>query len=179
MSDITFIIALKHFFLRCPIYSILLYLYPKLYEIDIDNLNLDSKIRLSAENVRADRIYISFNGYYIDLYIFNYLSQESYKMFFNYDNFEECFINNDNLVDTVQNVLNQSELGLKILAFIEEKRNENFGIYCPLRIFFVQKEDALHLKELKSLLVEDEMNSEGSYCNELYLLHNKIENNLK
>ena len=179
MCDITSIIALKHFFMRCPIYSILLYLYPKLYEIDINNLNLDTKIRLSAENIRADRIYISFNGYYIDLYIFNYLSQEYYYMFFNYENFEECLVNNDNLEEIVQNVLNKSELGLKILSFIEEKRNENFGYYCPLRIFFVQKEDALHLKDLKYLLVEDELDSEGSYCNELYLLHKKIENNLK
>ena len=179
MCDITSIIALKHFFMRCPIYSILLYLYPKLYEIDINNLNLDTKIRLSAENVRADRVYISFNGFYIDLYIFNYLSQEYYNMFLNYENFEECFINNDNLGETVQNALNQTELGSKILGFIEEKRNENYGFYSPLRIFFVQKEDALHLKELKALLIEDELNSEGSYCNELFLLHNRIENNLK
>ena len=66
----------------------------------------------------------------------------------------------------------------------EEQNNEiaekeNIGFYSPVRIFFVQKENALKFEELKNLLVEDELNFEESYCNQLVKIHNKIEYKIK
>ena len=72
-----------------------------------------------------------------------------------------------------------SEEGKKVLDFIEDKRKENIGFYSPIRIFFVQKENAMRFEELKNLLVEDELNLEASYCNELVNIHTKIEFKVK
>ena len=179
LEAITTMIAQKHFINRNPIYSILLYLYPKLYKIKLDDLNFNKKIRLSGENVKGDSMYISFNGSFIDLYIFNYLDEKYYKLFFGHNNFNECFqdIENSKIINE-ENLL-QNEEGKNILDFIEDKRKENIGFYAPIRIFFVEKENAIKFEELKNLLVEDEINLEESYCCELVRIHSKIEYKVK
>ena len=181
LETITTIIALKHFITRTPIYSVLLYLYPKLYKVKFEDLSFTKKIRLSGENIKGDRMYISYNGIFVDLYIFNYLDEEYYKLFFGYNTFEECIQDIDNC-----RVLNeeglaggQNEAGPKIMEFIEDLKKENIGFYSPVRIFFVRKENALKFDELKNLLVEDEFNFEDSYCNALVKIHNKIQYKVK
>ena len=75
--------------------------------------------------------------------------------------------------------MEQTEEGKNILEFIEDKRKENIGFFSPIRIFFIEKENALKVDELKNLLVEDDLNFELSYCSELVNIHNKIENKIK
>ena len=179
LDNITTIIALKHFITRCPIYSILLYLYPKLYKIKFEDLSFRKKIRLSGENIKGDRMYISCNGIYVDLYIFNYLEEQYYQLFFGYNTFDECMQDIQNCMVLNEDNLGQTENGKIILDFIEDKKKENIGFYSPVRIFFVHKENALKFEELKNLLVEDELNFEESYCNQLVKIHNKIEYKVK
>ena len=181
LDAITTVIALKHFITRTPIYSVLLYLYPKLYKIKITDLNFQKKIRLSGEDIKGDRMYLSCNGIFVDLYIFNYLDEEYYKLFFGYNTFDECMEDIDNVRVLNEDSLGQAqnEAGPKILEFIEDKRKENIGFYLPVRIFFVLKENAMKFDELKNLLVEDEFNLEESYCNELVKIHNKIQYKVK
>ena len=179
LDTITTMIAFKHFIIRCPIYSILLYLYPKLYKIKFEDLNLKKKIRLSGENVKGDRFYLCCNGIFVDLYVFNYLEMKYYNLFFGYNSFDECIKDIENCKIFKEENLEQSDDGKIISEFIEDKRKENIGFYAPVRIFFVQKENALKFEELKNLLVEDEINLEESYCNELVNIHNKIEYKVK
>ena len=179
LDDITTIIALKHFIMKAPIYSILLYLYPKLYKIKLEFLNLKTKIRLSGENIKSNRLYISCDGIFVDFYIFNYLEEKYYNMLFGYNDFKECFQNIENCKTLNEENLEQSEEGKQILDFIEDKRKENIGFYAPVRIFLIEKETWIKSQELKHLLVEDELNLEESYCNELVGIHSKIENKIK
>ncbi len=124
-------------------------------------------------------MYISCNGIYVDLYIFNYLEEQYYQLFFGYNTFDECMQDIQNCMVLNEDNLGQTENGKKILDFIEDKKKENIGFYSPVRIFFVQKENALKFEELKNLLVEDELNFEESYCNQLVKIHNKIEYKVK
>ena len=179
LDAITTIIALKHFIMKAPIYSILLYLYPKLYKIKLEFLNLKTKIRLSGENIKSNRLYISCDGIFVDFYIFNYLEEKYYNMLFGYNDFKECFQNIENCKTLNEENLEQSEEGKQILDFIEDKRKENIGFYAPVRIFLIEKETWIKSQELKHLLVEDELNLEESYCNELVGIHSKIENKIK
>ena len=172
-------IALKHFFNRASLYSILLFLYPKLYKVKLENITFARKVRLSAENIKADRMYICTNGQYVDLYIFNYLDEKYYNTIFNCNNFKECLSDLANNQVLNEEILLQDKYGKSLLNFIEEKKKENFGFHSPLRIFFVEKERALKFEELKNLLVEDEINMERSYCYELVFIHNKVESKLK
>ena len=179
LEDITSMIAIKHLITRSPIYLVLLYLYPKLYKIKLNDIILKKKIRLSGEDVKGDRMYISFNGLFLDIFIFNYLEEKMYNLFFKYNSFDECIQDIENCKTFNEENLEQDEEGQNILKFIEEKRKENIGFYAPIRIFFIQKENALKYEELKNLLVEDEINMEESYCNELVIIHNKIEYKVK
>ena len=179
LEAITSMIALKHFFIRSSLYSILLFLYPKLYKVKLEKINFAKKVRLSGENIKANRMYLSTNGQYVDLYIFNYLEEEYYKTIFNLNNFKECVtdIENNKILD--EETLSKDIVGQRLLKFIEKRKNENLGFYSPLRIFFVEKEKAMRFEELKNLLVEDEMNFERSYCYELVYIHNIVESKLK
>ena len=179
LDAITTVIALKHFIMKSPVYSVLLYLYPKLYKIKLEFLNFKTKIRLSGENIKANRLYICSNGIFVDFYIFNYLEEQYYNMFFGYKDFKECFQNIENCKVLNEENLEQCEEGKQILDFIEDKRKENFGFYSPIRIFFIEKETWIKSQELKHLLVEDELNLEESYCNELVGIHSKIEYKIK
>ena len=179
LASITSMIALKHFFNRASLCSILLFLYPKLYKVKLENITFARKVRLSAENIKADRMYICTNGQYVDLYIFNYLDEKYYNTIFNWNNFKECISDIENNQVLNEEKLLQDKYGKSLLNFIEEKKKENLGFYSPLRIFFVEKERALKFEELKNLLVEDEINMERSYCYELVFIHNKVESKLK
>ena len=179
LEAITSILALRHFFSRSSLYSILLYLYPKLYKVKLENIDFARKVRLSGENIKADRMYICSNGQYVDIYIFNYLEDKYYNTIFNRNNFEECIsdIENNHILNEEQ--LSQDEIGQDLLKFIEERKKENIGFFSPVRIFFVEKEKAMSFEELKNLLVEDEINMERSYCYELVYIHNKVESLIK
>ena len=179
LEAITSILALRHFFSRSSLYSILLYLYPKLYKVKLENIDFARKVRLSGENIKADRMYICSNGQYVDIYIFNYLEDKYYNTIFNRNNFEECIsdIENNHILNEEQ--LSQDEVGQDLLRFIEDRKKENIGFYSPVRIFFVEKEKATSFEELKNLLVEDEINMERSYCYELVYIHNKVESLIK
>ena len=179
LEAITSILALRHFFSRSSLYSILLYLYPKLYKVKLENIDFARKVRLSGENIKADRMYICSNGQYVDIYIFNYLEDKYYNTIFNRNNFEECIsdIENNHILNEEQ--LSQDEIGQDLLKFIEERKKENIGFFSPVRIFFVEKEKAMSFEELKNILVEDEINMERSYCYELVYIHNKVESLIK
>ena len=179
LEAITTILSLRHFFSRVSLYSILLYLYPKLYKVKLENIDFARKARLSRENIKADRMYICSNGQYVDLYIFNYLEDKYYNTIFNLNNFQECISNIENNQILNEETLSQDETGQKLLNFIEDRKKENIGFYSPLRIFFVEKEKATNFEELKNLLVEDEINMERSYCYELVYIHNNIESKIK
>ena len=179
LDSITTMIAQKHFINKAPIYSILLYLYPKMYKIKFEDLNFKRKVRLSGENVKADRMYVCCNGFFIDFYIFNYLDEKYYKLFFGYNSFKECINDIENCKIFNDENLIQTEEGKIILDFIENIRKENIGFYAPVRIFFLEKENAVKFEELKNLLVEDEINLEESYSNELVKMHGKIEYKVK
>jgi hypothetical protein len=179
LESITTILALKHFFNRASLYAILLYLYPKLYKIKLDAAYLSRKMRLSGENIKADRMYISTNGLFVDIYIFNYLEEKYYFTLFNHYNFNDCIQDIENCQALNEEELSKDEIGQSILEFIEDKKKANTGFYSPLRIFFVTKVNAMNFEELKNLLVEDELNMVRSYCYELVYIHNGIENKFK
>ena len=179
LDSITTILSQIHFINRAPLYSLLLYLYPKLYKIKLEELNVKKKVRLSGEDIKANRMYICCDGNFVDLYFFNYLEEKYYNLFFGYNTFNECFHDLDNCRAINEEFLEQTEEGKNILEFIEDKRKENIGLYSPIRIFFIEKENALKVDELKNLLVEDDLNFELSYCSELVNIHNKIENKIK
>ena len=179
LEAITTILSLRHFFSRASLYSILLYLYPKLYKVKLENIDFARKARLSGENIKADRMYICSNGQYVDLYIFNYLEDKYYSTIFNLNNFQECISNIENNQILNEETLSQDETGQKLLNFIEDRKKENIGFYSPLRIFFVEKEKATNFEELQNLLVEDEINMERSYCYELVYIHNNVESKIK
>ena len=179
LEAITSILALRHFFSRSSLCSILLYLYPKLYKVKIEHIFLSRKVRLSGENIKADRMYLATNGQYVDLYIFNYLEDKYYNTFFNLNNFKECISDIENTHVLNEEALSQDKIGAELLKLIEDKKKENIGFYSPLRIFFVEKERANLFEELKNLLVEDELNMERSYCYELVYIHNKVESKIK
>ena len=179
LEAITSMISLKHFFNRASLYAILLFLYPKLYKVKLEKINFSKKVSLSGEKIKADRMYISTNGQYVDLYIFNYLDEEYYKTIFGLNNFKECVndIENNQALDEEQ--LSKDIVGQRLIKFIERRKKENLGFYSPLRIFFVEKDRAMSFEELKNLLVEDEFNMERSYCYELVYIHNNVEKKLK
>ena len=179
LESITTILSLRHFFARSSLYSILLFLYPKLYKCKIENISFGKKVRLSGENIKADRMYISTNGQYVDLYIFNYLDEEYYNTIFNLNSFQECIadIQNNHILNEER--LSQDKIGQNLLNFLDDKKKENIGFYSPLRIFFVEKERAMKFEELKNLLVEDEINMQRSYCLELVYIHNSVESKVK
>ena len=179
LEAITSMISLKHFFNRASLYAILLFLYPKLYKVKLEKINFSKKVSLSGEKIKADRMYISTNGQYVDLYIFNYLDEEYYKTIFGLNNFKECVndIENNQALDEEQ--LSKDIVGQRLIKFIERRKKENLGFYSPLRIFFVEKDRAMRFEELKNLLVEDEFNMERSYCYELVYIHNNVEKKLK
>jgi hypothetical protein len=179
LESITTILSLRHFFARSSLYSILLFLYPKLYKCKIENISFGKKVRLSGENIKADRMYISTNGQYVDLYIFNYLDEEYYNRIFNLNSFQECIadIQNNHILNEER--LSPDKIGQNLLNFLDDKKKENIGFYSPLRIFFVEKERAMKFEELKNLLVEDEINMQRSYCLELVYIHNSVESKVK
>ena len=179
LQSITTMLSLKHFFNRASLNSILLFLYPKLYKVKLENIYFAKKVRLSAENIKADRMYISSNGQFVDLYIFNYLEESYYKTIFKLNNFQECISDIESNRILNEEILSQDEKGQNILKFIEDRKKENIGFDSPLRIFFVEKERALKFEELKNLLVEDEMNMVRSYCYELVYIHNNVESKIK
>ena len=157
LESITSILSLRHFFGRSSLNSILLYLYPKLYKVKLENIYFAKKVRLSGENIKADRMYICSNGQYVDIYIFNYLEDKYYNTLFNLDNFNECISDIENNHILKEEKLSQNDVGQELLKFIEDRRKENIGFYSPLRIFFVEKEKAINFDELKNLLVEELM----------------------
>ena len=136
-------------------------------------------MRLSGENIKADRMYISTNGLYVDIYIFNYLEEKYYNLLFNHNNFNDCIQDIENCQILNEEELSKDDFGKNISEFIEDKKKANTGFYSPLRIFFVTKENAMKFEELKNLLVEDELNMARSYCYELIYIHNSIESKFK
>ena len=171
------IIYLIHFYMKCPIYSFILYLYPKMYKINLDKLNnLYIKKRLSLETIKINRAYLITNGIFLDLYVFENEKPEFYQLLFGKDDFNSCI--NDQVSSLNEETLT-GEFGEYLNNFIESKKCENFGNYNPLRIFFLDRNKSLKNDNFKMLLTEDSFYGEISYPDFLYSLHEKIQKKFK
>ncbi len=164
---------LINFLINCPLYSFILYLYPKMYKINIDKLNtLTNKKRLSLENIKLNRAYLISNGEFLDFYIFDKEKKEFYQLLFGKEDFISC------LIDKVCN-LNEIDLNNKtgeyLNNFIENKKYDNFGNYTPLRLFFLDQNSSLKNDFFKINFIDDSFYGEISYSDFLITLHEKIE----
>ena len=172
-----YIIYLIHFYMKSPIYSIMLYLYPKMYKINLDKLNnLYIKKRLSLETIKLDRAYLISNGMFLDLYVFENEKSEFYQLFFGKEDYNSCIMDQ---VYSIEEGNLTGEIGDYLNNFIESKKCENFGNYSPLRIYFLDKNSCLKNEQLKSIVTEDSYYGEISYPDFLYSLHEKIQKKFK
>ena len=163
--------------MKCPIYSFILYLYPKMYKINLDKLNnLNIKKRLSLETIKINRAYLITNGIFLDLYVFENEKPEFYQLLFGKEDFNSCI--NDQVSSLNEETLT-GEFGEYLNNFIESKKCENFGNYNPLRIFFLDRNNSLKNDNFKMLLTEDSFYGEISYPDFLYSLHEKIQKKFK
>ncbi len=161
------------FYIICTLYSFILYLYPKLYKINLDKLNtLNNKKRLSLEIIKLNRAYLILNGEFLDFYIFDKEKKEFYQLFFGKEDFITCRIDK---VSNLNDINVNNKTGEYLNNFIENKKYENFGNYSPLRLFFLNQNSCLKNDYFKMNFIEDSFYGEISYSDFLMSLHEKIE----
>ena len=154
--------------MKAPLYDTMLFLYPKLYSFD----NFDEKKKLSADIIETDKVYISVDGVYVNMFIFDKVTEDFYQKFFGGFSFDECSMLT--FCDESKVDINQDEVKC-VLDFIEVIKQENIGNYLPLRIFFLTKENALQNKVFRNTLLEDRIDYESNYPEALYMMHLLIE----
>lgn len=154
--------------MKSPLYDTMLFLYPKLYSFD----NFNEKKKLSADIIETDKVYINVDGVYVNLFIFDKVTEDFYQKFFGGFSFDEC--STLTFCDESKVDINQDEVKY-VLDFIEVIKHENIGNYLPLRIFFLTKENALHNKVFRNTLLEDRIDYESNYPEALYMMHLLIE----
>lgn len=167
-SNKNIITYLLYNLMKAPLYDTMLYLYPKLYSFD----NFDEKKKLSADIIETDKVYISVDGVYVNLFIFDKVTEDFYQKFFGGNSFDEC--STLTFCDESKVDINQDEVKC-VLDFIEVIKHENIGSYLPLRILFLTKETALHNKIFRNTLIEDRIDYESNYPEALYMMHLLIE----
>ena len=154
--------------MKAPLYDTMLFLYPKLYSFD----NFDEKKKLSADIIETDKVYISVDGVYVNMFIFDKVTEDFYQKFFGGFSFDECSMLT--FCDESKVDINQDEVKC-VLDFIEVIKQENIGNYLTLRIFFLTKENALQNKVFRNTLLEDRIDYESNYPEALYMMHLLIE----
>jgi len=85
---------------------------------------------LSLDHIDFDSAYLIDNGEVINIYVFNYLTEEFYNELFGVDNFESLFeLNLENLDENNTNDLNE-----RIFNIIKQLRKENIGFTQPIKL---------------------------------------------
>ena len=156
--------------LSLPIYSVIKMLYPKFYRLDdIQNdqtyfttnvkdktlirhnigylnekLNIIEKpymLRLSKDSIDFDSAFLIDDGIYINIYIFEYIEFDFYKIIFNCQDWDDCI---KNFITTIEddgenNNNKNNDLKQRILNIISELRDENYGKIQPVRLYFLNE----------------------------------------
>ena len=168
---------LLNFFIQSPIYSFILYLYPKMYKINLDKLNsIYNKKRLSLEIIKLNRAYLITNGEFLDFYIFDCVKKEFYELLFGKEDYFSCLLDKVHLLN--EEML-KNEKGEFLFNFIEKLKYQNLGNCSPLRLFFLNRNSCLKNEYLKNNLIEDSFDKEISYPDFLFSLYEKIESKFK
>jgi hypothetical protein len=85
---------------------------------------------LSLDHIDFDSAYLIDNGEVINIYVFNYLTEEFYNELFGVDNFESLFeLNLENLDEN-----NTTDLNERIFNIIKQLRKENIGFTQPIKL---------------------------------------------
>ncbi len=85
---------------------------------------------MSLDHIDFDSAYLIDNGEVINIYVFNYLTEEFYNELFGVDNFESLFeLNLENLDENNTNDLNE-----RIFNIIKQLRKENIGFTQPIKL---------------------------------------------
>lgn len=177
-SHSSYYVHLIHSIMRDPIYITLLQLYSKLYRIDnIVSVRNPQRLRLSVEMIELNKAYASINGNSISFYIFNQIEDEQFFIdLFGMNSWEECV---DNEINTLDEENLGGDIGQALNSFIELRRAELFGIYLPIKVFFLNESNAKPCLDSNRITVEDKNNEEIAYADFLYYLHQLIEEKFK
>ena len=89
---------------------------------------------LSLDHIDFDCAYLSDDGEFINLYIFNYINTEFYQELFGVNTWEEAVsLGLEGLDDS-----NTNDLNVRILNIISQLRKENKGYTQPVRLIFLE-----------------------------------------
>ena len=193
--------------LSLPIYSVIKMLYPKLYRLDdIQNdqtyfttnvkdktlirhnigylnekLNIIEKpymLRLSKDSIDFDSAFLIDDGIYINIYIFEKIEFDFYKIIFNCQDWDDCIKNYITTIedDGENNHDSNNDLKQRILNIISELRNENYGKIQPVRLYFLNERTwKVNKHIILKYLIEDNYNQYSNYVDFLCEVHRDIQ----
>jgi protein transport protein SEC24 len=156
------IISLMNKIMREPVYHTIKFLYPKFYRIDDIQLDQSCKFKesdsefiisdvgmtnerygtitkpyiipLSLDHIDFNSAYLSDDGEFISLFIFNYINPGFYQELFGVETFEEAAALGVESLD--EN--NVNDLNVRILNIISQLRKDNRGPTQPVKIYFLE-----------------------------------------
>lgn len=117
--------------------------------------------------------YISDNGEFINIYIYDQINSEFYENLFGVSSFYE--IPQSEIEGLNESI--ETDLNLRIFNIVNQLRTDNKGRNQPLRIFFLNEKHYLN-NELSEVLVEDKYKDEPYYVDFLCYLHSSIQQKL-
>lgn len=147
---------------REPLYNTVKHLYPKFYRVDDLQGDQSSKftgldndyiikdvgcqnekydviikpflLHNSLDNVDFDCAYLSDDGDFITLFVFNHIEPIFYQELFGVDSWEEAVNPNTDTLDES----NSNDLNVRILNVVNQLRKDNKGAIQPLRVLFLE-----------------------------------------
>jgi protein transport protein SEC24 len=157
------IIGLMNKLMREPIYHTCKFLYPKFFRIDDIQYDQSSKFKdqdseyiihdiglvnekytnlitkpymlpLSLDHIDFYCAYLSDDGEYINLYIFNYINPQFYQELFGVESWEEAVQLDLEALDEG----NTNDLNIRLLNIISQLRKDNKGFTQPVRLYFLE-----------------------------------------
>lgn len=201
------LIDLINKFMKDPLYNTVKQLYPKFYRIDDIQSDQSSKfagvdgdyvikdvgnpnekhnfitkpflLPNSLDHVDFDCAYLSDDGEYLTIYVFNFCDPQFYQELFGVNSWEEAVALN---VDTLDES-NTNDLNTRILNIVNQLRKDNKGKIQPARVIFLEyiyfiiifSDKSYSHPELVSILIEDKTKFESNYVDFLCNLHEEIQ----
>jgi protein transport protein SEC24 len=156
------IVDLMNKIMHEPLYHTIKFLYPKFYRIDDiqedqsnkfkeieaeylirdigvpnEKINIITKptiLPLSLDHIDFYCAYLSDDGEYITMFIFNFINPSFYEELFGVSTFEEAAeLSVEGLDEN-----NNKDLNIRLINILNQIRKDNKGLVQPLRIFFLE-----------------------------------------
>ena len=89
---------------------------------------------LSLDHIDFYCAYLSDDGEYINLYIFNYINPQFYQELFGVESWEEAVQLDLEALDEG----NTNDLNIRLLNIISQLRKDNKGFTQPVRLYFLE-----------------------------------------